>query len=84
VVVARVGVGAVGDRPLLVPEAGAALVGDAIDAGVADAAGRAAAAAIDAPLEDIHGSARYRRRLVEVLVARTARTAFQRAREATA
>jgi CO/xanthine dehydrogenase FAD-binding subunit len=84
VAVARVGVGAVADRPLLVPEAAAALAGAAIDAAVADAAGRAAAAAIDTPLEDIHGSARYRRRLVEVLVARTARRAFDRAREAAA
>jgi carbon-monoxide dehydrogenase medium subunit len=84
VAVARVGVGAVGDRPLLVPDAAAALVGHAIDADAADAAGRAAAAAIEDPLEDIHGSARYRRRLVEVLVARTARTAWDRARAATA
>jgi carbon-monoxide dehydrogenase medium subunit len=84
VAVARVGVGAVGDRPLLVPQAAAALVGHAIDADAADAAGRAAATAIDAPLEDIHGSARYRRRLVEVLVARTARRAWDRAREAAA
>jgi carbon-monoxide dehydrogenase medium subunit len=84
VATARVGIGAVGDRPLLAPEAAAALIGRAIDADAAAAAGRAAADAIPSPLEDIHGSARYRRRLVEVLVARTARTAWNRAREATA
>jgi CO/xanthine dehydrogenase FAD-binding subunit len=84
VAAARVGVGAVGDRPVLVPAAAAALTGVAVDDEAADAAGRAAAAAIPEPLDDIHGSARYRRRLVEVLVARTARTAWQRAREAAA
>jgi CO/xanthine dehydrogenase FAD-binding subunit len=80
---ARVAVGAVGDRPLLLPDAAAALTGAAVDDARADEAGRAAAAAV-APIEDIHGSARYRRRLVEVLVARTARRAWDRAREAAA
>jgi CO/xanthine dehydrogenase FAD-binding subunit len=81
---ARVGVGAVGDRPALVPEAAAALAGAAIDEASADAAGRAAGDAIAEPLEDIHGSARYRRQLVRVLVARTAHRAWERAREAAA
>ena len=84
VAAARVGVGAVGDRPLLVAEAAAALTGRAIDDEAAGAAGRAAAEAIAEPLEDIHGSARYRRQLVAVLVARAARRAWQRAREASA
>jgi carbon-monoxide dehydrogenase medium subunit len=75
---ARVGVGAVGDRPLLVPGAAAALTGRAVDEGAAEAAGRAAADAIENPLEDIHGSAAYRRHLAGVLVARTARRAWQR------
>jgi CO/xanthine dehydrogenase FAD-binding subunit len=83
VAAARVGVGAVGDRPLLVPAAADALTGAAIDEAAADAAGRAAAAAIAEPLEDIHGSARYRRHLVQVLVARAGHTAWERAREAT-
>jgi CO/xanthine dehydrogenase FAD-binding subunit len=80
---ARVALGAVGDRPLLVADAGAALTGATVDDEAAHEAGRAAAAAVD-PIEDIHGSARYRRRLVEVLVARTARRAWDRARAAAA
>jgi CO/xanthine dehydrogenase FAD-binding subunit len=84
VTAARVGVGAVGDRPVLVPAAADALTGVAIDDDAADAAGRAAAAAIAEPLEDIHGSARYRRHIVQVLVARTALRAWERASEAAA
>jgi CO/xanthine dehydrogenase FAD-binding subunit len=84
VTAARVGVGAVGDRPVLVAEAAAALTGAAIDADAADAAGRVAAEAIAEPLDDIHGSARYRRQLVRVLVARTARRAWERAGAAAA
>jgi CO/xanthine dehydrogenase FAD-binding subunit len=80
---ARVAVGAVGDRPLLLAGAAAALTGSAVDDATAEEAGRAAAAAVE-PIEDIHGSARYRRQLVQVLVARTARRAWDRAREAAA
>jgi carbon-monoxide dehydrogenase medium subunit len=77
VVTARVGVGAVGDRPLLLPAAAEALTGAAVDDGVAAAAGRVAADAIADPLEDIHGSAAYRRHLAGVLVARTALRAWE-------
>jgi carbon-monoxide dehydrogenase medium subunit len=79
VAAARVGVGAVGDRPLLVPEPGAVLAGRVVDHDAAEAAGRAAADAIEDPLADIHGSAAYRRHLAGVLVARTARRAWERA-----
>ena len=79
VAAARVGVGAVGDRPLLVPEPGAVLAGRVVDEDAAEAAGRAAADAIEHPLADIHGSAAYRRHLAGVLVARTARRAWERA-----
>ena len=79
VAAARVGIGAVGDRPLHVPEAAAVLAGRVIDEDAAEAAGRAAADAIADPLEDIHGSAAYRRHLAGVLVARTARRAWERA-----
>jgi carbon-monoxide dehydrogenase medium subunit len=84
VAAARVGVGAVADRPLLLPEAADALRGRAVDDGVAAAAGEAAASSLPEPLDDIHGTARYRRHLVRVLVARTVRRAWSRAREATA
>jgi carbon-monoxide dehydrogenase medium subunit len=76
---ARVGVGAVADRPVLLPAAAEALAGAAVDDGVAAAAGRVAADSIAAPLDDIHGSAAYRRHLVGVLVARTALRAWERA-----
>ena len=76
---ARVGVGAVGDRPLLVPAAAAVLTGRVVDEETAEAAARAASDAIENPLEDIHGSAAYRRHLAGVLVARTARRAWERA-----
>ena len=79
VAAARVGVGAVGDRPLLVPEAAAVLAGRVVDEDAAEAAGRAAADAIEDALADIHGSAAYRRHLAGVLVARTARRAWERA-----
>ena len=79
VAAARVGVGAVGDRPLLVPEAAAVLAGRVVDEDTAEAAGRAATDAIEDALEDIHGSAAYRRHLAGVLVARTARRAWERA-----
>lgn len=75
---ARIAVGAVGDRPLLLRDAGAVLAGAVADEARAEEAGRVAAAAVE-PFEDIHGSARYRRRLVAVLVARTARRAWERA-----
>jgi carbon-monoxide dehydrogenase medium subunit len=76
---ARVGVGAVGDRPLLLPGAAEALTGAAVDDGVAAAAGRIAADAIVGALDDIHGTTAYRRHLAGVLVARTALRAWERA-----
>ena len=71
--------GAVGDRPLLVPAAAAVLTGRVVDEEATEAAARAASDAIENPLEDIHGSAAYRRHLAGVLVARTARRAWERA-----
>lgn len=73
---ARVAVGAVADRPQLVPEAAAALV-----SGTADDAGAAAAAAVD-PMGSLHAPPEYQRHLVGVLVAAAARRATERAIEA--
>jgi CO/xanthine dehydrogenase FAD-binding subunit len=76
---ARVALAAVAPTPLLVPEAGAALVdGPLSDSLIDKAAGLARAAA--RPISDMRGDADYRRHLVGVLVKRALRTAVERAR----
>jgi CO/xanthine dehydrogenase FAD-binding subunit len=80
VVSARVAVGAVADRPLLVPEAGRALVGGPhadLD-GAADRASQATSEAISG-YDDIHATAGYRRALAGVLVGEVVRRALERA-----
>jgi carbon-monoxide dehydrogenase medium subunit len=77
---ARVSLGAVAPTPLLVPEAGAALVdGPITESHIEKAAALAQAAA--KPISDMRGDADYRRHLVGVLVKRAVRGALQRARE---
>jgi CO/xanthine dehydrogenase FAD-binding subunit len=68
---ARVAIGAVGPRALLVPGAANALIGSTLDE---DSLGRAAAAASEAssPITDKRGTAEYRRKVVGVLVRRAA------------
>jgi CO/xanthine dehydrogenase FAD-binding subunit/aerobic-type carbon monoxide dehydrogenase small subunit (CoxS/CutS family) len=73
---AKVAVGAVSDRPLLIPDAAAALMG-----GTAEDAGAAAAAAVE-PTGSLHAPPDYQRHLVAVLVAAAARRARERALEA--
>jgi CO/xanthine dehydrogenase FAD-binding subunit len=77
---ARVGLGAVAERPLLVPEAAATLVGTKVDA---DALGKLAAATSAAcrPIDDKRGTKQYRIEVAGVLARRAAETALQRARE---
>jgi CO/xanthine dehydrogenase FAD-binding subunit len=70
-----------GPTPLSAPEAAAALTGRAIDDALAAAAAAGAVRDI-APTGDIHGSAEYRRDLIEVLVRRAIVTAAGRARGA--
>ena len=66
--------------PLLVPEAGAALVDGALtDAPSSEAAALAQAAA--RPISDMRGDADYRRHLVGVLTKRALRIAIERAKE---
>ncbi|MYB25346.1 MAG: hypothetical protein F4X37_09660 [Acidimicrobiia bacterium] len=82
VVEARLGLGAVADRPLLASEAAEVLVGQDLggpagDGAVAEAARLAAAAA--EPFDDLHASAAYRRRLVAVLGEQVIRAAWESA-----
>jgi carbon-monoxide dehydrogenase medium subunit len=76
---ARVALAAVAPTPLLVPEAGVALVDGALnDALIAKAAAAAQAAA--RPITDMRGDADYRRHLVGVLVKRALKFSLERAR----
>jgi carbon-monoxide dehydrogenase medium subunit len=64
----HIAIGAAGPTPLRAPEAEASLTADASPAGVARAAELASAAA--RPIDDIRGSAVYRRAMVRVLARR--------------
>jgi carbon-monoxide dehydrogenase medium subunit len=78
-IAARVALAAVAPTPLLVPEAGAALVDGALtDEHLAQAASLAQAAI--RPISDMRGEADYRRHLVGVLTKRALRGAIERAR----
>ncbi|MGH9041959.1 MAG: FAD binding domain-containing protein [Acidimicrobiia bacterium] len=81
VAAARVAVGAVSDRPVLVHEAAGALLGHEPSEEAARAAGAAAAGALD-PAGSLHAPADYQRHLVEVLVARAVERAAARAAQA--
>lgn len=72
---ARIALGGIGGRPVLAPEAAAALVGRPPDAAAARDAAQSAAAACD-PQEDIHAPAEYRRDLVRAMTRRALEQAF--------
>ncbi len=74
---ARVSIGAVAPRALLVPEAAAALIGTSLDAAALTAAASAASAAAK-PISDKRGTAEYRQHVVGVLVKRATLIAADR------
>ncbi|MBI3412050.1 MAG: xanthine dehydrogenase family protein subunit M [Planctomycetes bacterium] len=76
---ARVSLAAVAPTPLLVNEAGAALVDGTLNDALIENAARLAQAA-SRPISDMRGDADYRRHLVGVLVKRALQTAIARAR----
>jgi carbon-monoxide dehydrogenase medium subunit len=78
---ARIAVGAVAPTPLLVREAGDALVGQAVSPGAIENAARAAAEAAR-PITDMRGSAAQRKHLAGVLTRRVIEKAIERAKGA--
>jgi len=76
---ARVSLGAVAERALLVPEAAAALVGSKVDAEALQRLGAAASAACR-PIDDKRGTREFRIKIAAVLARRAAAIALDRAR----
>lgn len=76
---ARVGLGAVAPRPLLVPAAADALVGTSVDDAALEKLAAAASAACD-PIDDKRGTITYRIKVAGVLARRAAGIALERAR----
>ena len=76
---ARVALGAVAERVLLVPEAAAALVGGTVDETALERLAAAASAACR-PIDDKRGTKAFRIKVAGVLARRAAETALQRAR----
>ena len=79
VATARIAVGATGDRPHVLTDVAASLVGLAVDDELAEEAGRAAAAAVET-FDDLHASAAYRRHITGLLAERAIARAWAAAR----
>jgi carbon-monoxide dehydrogenase medium subunit len=79
---ARVALGAVGPTPIFAREASAALVGKKLDAATIEKAAQAAIAA-SSPIDDMRGTAEFRRHVVGVLTRRVVGVAAERARLST-
>lgn len=77
---AAIGLLAAAPTPARAPEAEDLLTGERIDESVARAAAKRAAAGVD-PTGDIHGSAEYRKHLIEVMVRRAIVAAVARAEQ---
>ncbi len=78
---ARVSLGAVAERALLVPEAAAALIGSRVDAAALERLAAAASAACR-PIDDKRGTREFRIKVAGVLARRAAGIALERARRA--
>ena len=78
---ARVSIGAVAERALLVPEAAAALIGTKVDAEALKKMAAAVSAACR-PIDDKRGTKEYRIKVSGVMARRAAEIALKRAREA--
>ena len=76
---ARVSLGAVAERALLVSEAATALIGTTVDAGALQRLGAAASAACR-PIDDKRGTKEYRIKVAGVMTRRAAEIALDRAR----
>ena len=74
---ARVALGAVAERPLLVAEAAAAMIGKKIDAGVLEKVAAAASAACR-PIDDKRGTKEFRIKVAGVLARRVTEIALER------
>jgi aerobic carbon-monoxide dehydrogenase medium subunit len=76
---ARIGLGAVGPTPIFAKEASNALTGKMLDDANIEKAAQAAIAA-SSPIDDMRGTAEFRRHVVGVLTRRTIAKAIERAR----
>ena len=81
VTTARVSLGAVAEKPLLVKACGDALIGSTLDAAALDRLAAAARAACK-PIDDKRGTVEFRTDVAGVLARRTAEIAYARARKA--
>src|SRR5260370_21468751 len=77
---ARISLGAVAATPLLASKAADALIGKKIDDASLEAAGRAASEATS-PIDDMRGTAEYRRHITGVLTRRAVAIAAERAKK---
>ncbi|HEY1852170.1 MAG TPA: xanthine dehydrogenase family protein subunit M [Candidatus Binataceae bacterium] len=80
VVDARIALGAVGPTPIFAAEASKSLIGKKFDAAALDNAARLATS-VATPIDDMRGTAEFRRHIVGVLTRRVLTTAAERARQ---
>ncbi|MCB1510446.1 MAG: xanthine dehydrogenase family protein subunit M [Hyphomicrobiaceae bacterium] len=76
---ARVSLGAVAPKPLLVADAAKAIIGTALDESALKKLGEACSAACN-PIDDKRGTVEFRTKVAAVLAQRTAKIAYERAR----